>query len=180
MIVTDIGTLTDVLKFNHSNISPATNLNTVYCAFQSEICVAMVAVAVSWLPHKRRVFRSWRAISTFRLRDRWRAGTVSRTASLCARHSAVCRLCVHQCPCLTLPYCKSLVWPPADCHCLWWWRRQWRVITCDSSIFIGQLLQRRQLSQTTHVGQKNAPHYFSNNFVKPHSVSITFGTYVLW
>jgi len=30
-----------------------------------------------------------------------------------------------------------------------------------------------------HVGQKNAPYYFCNNFVEPCSILISFGTYIL-
>ena len=159
LIVTDIDTLDCRIEIHKSNILHVTSWNAVCRACRSEICVAMVTVAVSRLPHKRCVFRGWWAISAFWLRDRGDSGAVSRAASLCPRHSAIRRLCVHQRPGLTLPHCKSLVWPPADCHNLWW-RWQWRLITCDSSIFIRRSLQQRQLHVAAHVEQKNCTKLF--------------------
>ena len=40
-------------------------------------------------------------------------------------------------------------------------------------------LDDNKKSSIYHVGQKTAPNYISNNFVKPRSILISFGTHVL-
>ena len=82
--------------------------------------VIVVCVAVPRIPYERRVFRGWRAVSTFRVRDRGRAGAVSRTTPSHARHSCVRWMCIHKRSGLRPSHRKSVFWLPRLLLTLWW------------------------------------------------------------